>query len=130
MFTHSRLLASLVAAAAFTWPAVLLAAEHNPVAREPRMPAARHQLDVIVKLRPEASSASNQKASTVSDRGAALARRTGLAVLLKREVSASLLASSVELADASANEVLARLRADPQVEYVALDSGSQQLRRD
>jgi serine protease len=120
MFTHPSRLALLAAAAAFSWPAIVSASEHNPVAREPRPPASTSRLDVIVKLKPEASAAI-QKASTAVDRGAALAKRTGLSVELRREISTLMLATRIELGDASAEDAMRRLRADPQVEYVAPD---------
>ena len=120
MYTHRCHLAVLAAVAALSWAATLGAAEHNPVAREPRPASQAARLDVIVKLKPD-QSASIQKADRSADRGMALAKRTGLAVELKREISASMLATQIELGGASAAEAMRRLRADPQVEYVAPD---------
>src|SRR5688572_5701241 len=121
MFTHARPLAALWAAAALSWPCMLGAAEHNPVAREPRNTAVATSVDLIVKLRPEASMAFSRKASAGADRSVALAKRTGLSLSLTREISTSMLATQVELGDASADEALRRLQNDSQVEYVAFD---------
>jgi len=120
MFTSPTRLAFLAATATFSWPMLLVAAEHNPVAHESRQPEAPSRLDVIVKLKPEASAAI-QKATTAVDRGAALAKRTGLDVELRREISSLMLATRIELGDANAEDAMRRLRADPQVEYVAPD---------
>ena len=46
---------------------------------------------------------------------------TGVSLELRRKISERMLASRVELGRASLDTVLERLRADPQVEYVALD---------
>ncbi|HEY5972266.1 MAG TPA: S8 family serine peptidase, partial [Pseudoxanthomonas sp.] len=78
-------------------------------------------LDLIVKLRSDTQAAGISKASTVTNRSMSLAKRTGVDLQLKRQISDTMLASHVELAGASREEVLERLRQDPQVEYVALD---------
>ncbi len=97
------------------------ASEHNPVAHETRVQEAPTSLGVIVKLRKDAAGATIAKLGNAADRTAALAKRTGLTLGLKREISDLMLASTVELADASAAQVLERLRADPAVEYVSVD---------
>jgi serine protease len=100
------------------------AAEHNPVAREPRASSVLNdtvKLAVIVKLRADGAGAAFAKLSNGTDRAAALAKRTGLTLSLKREISDTLLASSIELSDAGATVALERLRADTAVEYVAID---------
>ncbi|HEU5136303.1 MAG TPA: S8 family peptidase [Steroidobacteraceae bacterium] len=96
------------------------ASEYNPVAREPR-DSQTTNLRVIVKLRKDGDGAAIAKLATGTERTAALAKRTGLALGLKREISASMLASTVDLDDADAAQVLQRLRADAAVEYVAID---------
>jgi serine protease len=100
------------------------ATEYNPVNREPRTsrPAdADQQLSVIVKLRQDAAGAAVTKLGNGTDRMAALAKRSGLSLGLKREISDRLLAGTIELGDASAAQALERLRADTAVEYVAID---------
>ena len=94
--------------------------EFNPVAREPRQ-AANETTGVIFKLRGDGAGASIAKLSGGGDRVQAVAKRTGLAMTLKREISTTLLASTVELSDASPNEILERLRADPAVEFAVPD---------
>jgi serine protease len=115
-------MAALLAAAALQAVIAARAAEFNPVAHEPRTRPETASLDVLIKLRPEVSGGTAQKLSSpVSARSEALARRTGLAVQLKREISDRLVATHIELADRDPDRTLAALRADPQVEYVALD---------
>ena len=80
-------------------PVALADAEYNPVARQPvsqrsTVPAPT-RLSVIVKLRSEAAGATVAKLSNGVDRTAALAKRTGLALSLRREISARIVASSV-----------------------------------
>lgn len=94
--------------------------EFNPVAREPHQ-AANETMGVIFKLRSEGTGAAIAKLSTSTDRIRALAKRTGLGMTLKREVSTSLLATTVELTNASQDEVLERLRADPAVAFAVPD---------
>src|SRR5262245_34059904 len=95
--------------------------EFNPVAREPRNVTDNGSANVIFKLRSNPAGAAIAKLSTGTDRIQALAKRTGLGMSLKREISDSLLASTIQLADASPAQVLERLRADPAVEYVVPD---------
>jgi len=101
-------------------PLVALA-EDNPVRHEPRVEAAAstQSLDVIIKLRRDATGIA--KLSTPSARTASLAKRTGVSVELKREISETMLASRIASPGGSPEAELERLRADPQVEYVALD---------
>ncbi len=54
----------------------------------------RQTWDVIVKLRKDGAGAAIAKLSNGTDRTAALAKRTGLALGLKREISESMLAST------------------------------------
>jgi serine protease len=114
-----RFVAALMPAVALLLP-VARADEFNPVLREPRGAQTGSGFDVIVKLRSEPRSAF-QKLSAASDRGVALAKRTGLTLQLKREISDSLLASHVEPGLDTQEQALAKLRADPQVDYVVPD---------
>jgi serine protease len=106
-------------------PASLPAAEHNPVAREPRASNSSApdagDLAVIVKLRSQGPGAVIAKLSNGSERAAALAKRTGLDLQLRREISESLFASSIQHGNASVADTLARLRSDGAVEYAAID---------
>lgn len=120
MNTPSRRMAAVLAVALLQAAIAASAAEFNPVTHERRTPAVAASLDVLIKLRAEVTTGT-QKLGNPASRSEALARRTGLAVQLKREVSERLMASHIELADRDAGQVLAALRADPQVEYVALD---------
>jgi len=95
--------------------------EFNPVAQQPQVGESPATLGVIVKLRKDGAGAAISKLASGTDRTTALAKRTGLALAFKRDISDSLLASSVELGDASAAQTLERLRSDPAVEYVAVD---------
>lgn len=95
--------------------------EHNPVAREPRPASVSQALGVIVKLRKEAEGAVLQKVSGGQERTRILARRTGLTLSLRREISETLMANIIELRGVDAGEALARLRSDPAIAYAALD---------
>jgi serine protease len=100
------------------------AAEYNPVNRELRTQKSlepTRQLSVIVKLRQDGTGAAIAKLGNGADRLTALAKRSGLSLGLKREISERMLASTIELGDASAAQTLERLRADAAVEYVAID---------
>ena len=120
MSMQSRRLAVLTTLVALqAYP--ILADEFNPVRHEPAIQDANASLDLIVKLRSQTQVAGISKASNVTDRSMSLAKRTGVAIQLKRQISDTMLASHVELAGASREQVLERLRQDPQVEYVALD---------
>jgi len=120
---HSPRFASavLVTLATLTAAAATAAPEFNPVAHEPRAVMSDGRVGVIVKLRKDGAGAVFAKLASGSDRTDALARRTGLAMSLKREISASMLASIVDIRDASPDEVLERLRADPAVEFAVPD---------
>lgn len=113
----------LFCALAFLRFGTSLAEEYNPVAHEPRSAAApeARTLSVIVKLRKTGAGASLMKLSTGADRVTALAKRTGLAMSLRREISDAMLANTIELQGSSASQALAALGADAAVEYVALD---------
>ncbi len=98
--------------------------EHNPVARQPAAPvsqASYSSISVIVKLRAEGAGGTIAKLSNGTDRSAALAKRTGLTLTLRREISDSMFASTVGLGGASPAQTLERLRADAAVEYAAID---------
>jgi serine protease len=118
---HRQLLiVSLLASLAFaSSPTPGAGAESNPVAHQGAQDTGT--LGVIVKLRKDGAGAVIAKLGNGTDRSAALARRTGLALVLRREISDSILANTIELRDASAAEVLDRIRADPAVEYVSVD---------
>jgi len=120
MFTHPRRLAFLAAIAALSWPLMLAAAEHNPVRQEPPSGSGQATLDLIVKLRP-ANAEASPKDGNASDRAFALASRTGLGMKPGREISGSMIATRIDLGDASPDDLLRRLRADPQVEYAVPD---------
>lgn len=106
-------------------PCMSGAAEYNPVAREPRSAAqdasASSFVDVIVKLRPDSASDEFQKLANGDRRVAALSKRTGLALDLKREISGAMIASRLILGSDSETAALERLRADPAVEFAVPD---------
>lgn len=97
------------------------AAEYNPVAHEPPQAVSSQSLGVIVRLRKNSEGAALMKLSSGTDRVAALAKRTGLGLNLRREISDQMLANAIDLHGADADQALAALRADPAIEYVALD---------
>jgi len=76
---------------------------------------------VIVKLRSDGAGAAMAKLSNGTSRTEALAKRTGLALQFRREISDRMMAGNIELSDLSAAQVLEQLRADAAVEYVAID---------
>jgi len=121
MPSRSFIAGALLSIALAQSTAVLADNEFNPVAREPRSTEAPGTLAVIVKLRADGAGAAMAKLSSGTDRAAALAKRTGLPMQLRREISDRMLAGSVELGDASAARVLEKLRADSAVEYVSVD---------
>lgn len=108
---------SLLAAAAFQ--AAGADREYNPVAHEPRAARAEVELAVIVKFR--ATGDATRKLSTGAERATALAKRTGLDLGHKRDISDEMIAARVDLDGADAQATLERLRRDPGVEYVAVD---------
>jgi len=116
---HCRLMG--IAAAALLLPLVAIAAEHNPVAPEPRQVVDEGSLDVIVKLRKDSAAAAFSKLGKGDERVALLAKRTGLSLGFKREISESLVAGKITLAGSNAAAALERLRADPGVEYAVPD---------
>jgi serine protease len=96
--------------------------EHNPVARQThRVEAEGSRIDVIVKLRASGPGGERLKLANGPARMAELSKRTGLHLGLRREISESMLATRVDLAGSRAAAALTRLRADPAVEYVAID---------
>ena len=111
------LLALLAATAAAT------AAEVNPVRTHPRVtaPAASTQR-LIVKLRAVPANDATGRTVQAGERLTALAERSGLRLVAHRPITALL--HALQLAPAageSAAAVLARLRADPEVEYAVPD---------
>ena len=121
MYPHRLMIAVLLSISVLQPQAASAASEYNPVAHEPRVPQMASSLGVIVKLRKDGEGAAIAKLASGTERTAALARRTGLALGLRREISDSMLASTVELQDANAAQTLERLRSDAAVEYVSID---------
>src|SRR5688572_23362854 len=121
MNAPSRRMAAWLAGAVLQAAIVARGAEYNPVAHQPRTQREASSLGLIVKLRPAAAVSGTRKLASNSDRHVALAKRTGLPLSFKREISEQLIVTQIELADRQPDQVLAALRADPQVEYVAPD---------
>ena len=122
MHLHLRKATVLSAVMLTMWAHLALAAtEENPVARQPVAQVAADNLSVIVKLRSDGAGAAMAKLSNGATRTAALAKRTGLTLQFRREISERMLAGNIELSDTSAAQVLEQLRADAAVEYVAID---------
>jgi len=123
MKTPLRGFVALLTLATLQTAVAVRAAEFNPVAHDQRpvTDADATSLDVIVKLRAPASSGGTQKLASNADRSVALAKRTGLALDMKREIAERMLATHIELGRTGSDEALAALRADPQVEYVSID---------
>src|SRR5688572_1148082 len=119
---HKQLigLAALATAAALQ-VAVGAEPEHNPVAHEPSAARADTELAVIVKLRADSSSAALTKLSNGADRTAALAKRTGLRLGHKRDISELMIATRIELDGSGLAAAVERLRSDPAVEFVSID---------
>jgi serine protease len=120
---HSRkacVLGILLAAAPCVWPADT---EHNPVARQPRVSSVipGGGLAVILKVRSGVPGGASGKIAHATDEVAALAKRTGLSLSVRRQISDSMIASTVALGDSSEAQALERLRADPSVAYVSVD---------
>jgi serine protease len=120
MQTSSWKLASCVVA--LVWPILTTGREHNPVAREPARAdvSVAASANVIVKLRSSASSAMVSKQSH-EQLNAGIAMRTGLKLALRREISASMVSTTVDLAQTTEAAALERLRADPSVEFAVPD---------
>lgn len=103
-------------------PVITADAEHNPVARQPVDMGGRDtELAVIVKWRPDGADGSLMKLANGPDRLASLAKRTGLPLAIRREISSAMIAARVDLEGSHPEAVLARLRVDPSIEYVARD---------
>jgi serine protease len=109
--------------AAVAMAAVVSDSERNPVRRHPTAsrPLAGPQR-VIVKLRALPAAPAAQQ-PTIPARLSALAARTGLNLAGYRSITADLHALRVSSPGGagSAEQILARLRADPQVQYAELD---------
>jgi len=119
MLLRTLLLLPLLAASA----AAATAAEVNPVRTHPRVtvPLASTQR-LIVKLRSVAANAATGRTVPSGERLTALMERSGLRLVAHRPITALL--HALQLAPAageSAAAVLARLRADPEVEYAVPD---------
>ena len=108
--------------AALLWPIVGVAQEYNPVVREPRAVSvsAPASANVIVKLRTEGRGGTLSKQSR-DVQTAGVAARTGLKLALRREISESMIASTVDLTQTTEAAALERLRADPAVEFASPD---------
>jgi len=119
MYMSSRRITALLSMAALQALSTAHADEYNPVAHEPRAAAATASVGVIVKLR-ATSGIAQEKLGTLSDRGRALGKRTGVSVTARREISSSMLATVVSTS-LGTEEALERLRADPEVEYAVID---------
>ena len=105
---------SLLAAAS----ALALGAEVNPVRTHPHADPAAVTQQLIIKLRPGGAAAPGDAARRV----AALTSRSGLKLLTHRPLTALIHAVHIETAaGVSAADTLARLRADPEIEYAVPD---------
>ncbi len=119
MHRHSKSLAILATLVALHAPSLRAAGEYNPVAHAPRVQDTE-SVGFIVKLRPSSPVNGSQKLGSTADRSVALAKRTGLTLELRREISPSMIATTSDAA-VSASEALQRLRADPEVEFAVPD---------
>ena len=117
MLMHSFRLAVLGTLVALNAPSVLAASEHNPAVHTPKADS----VGVIVKLRPASATSAVQKLASLADRSQGLAKRTGVAIQLKRQISDSTLVTTLDSHQVDAAEALQRLRADPEVEYAVPD---------
>jgi serine protease len=100
------------------------AAEVNPVRTHPHATPAAAAQQLIVKLRAGTvgTAAAQTQASVARERIAALTSRSGARLLTQRPITALIHAVQVEpAAGESVATTLARLRADPQVEYAVRD---------
>ena len=84
MHMPSRIAGPLLSLIAVMSAIPVTAEEYNPVPRQPRSADSTQTLAVIVKLRKNAAGATLTKMGG-SDRVAALSKRTGLALSLKRQ---------------------------------------------
>jgi serine protease len=112
----------LVMSAAVAMAAAVVDFERNPVRRHPSAGVAAAGLQhIIVKLR-SAPAAQPGAEGEPPAHLAALAARTGLKLAGFRSITADMHVMHVSsAAGASAQEMLARLRSDPQVQYAELD---------
>jgi serine protease len=117
---RSSRLAALLIVAVWIAASVSPAAEFNPVPRSPAS-ADDAELGLIVKLRADVAGAASQKISSGADRGAALAKRTGLGLEFRREISTRMMSMNLAPSGQSTAQALERLRADPEVEYAVPD---------
>ena len=115
-----RFLELLLAAAAAIQGA---AAELNPARTHPRAPATvAAPQRLIVKLRATGATPAIDRAAAAAGRLEALTTRSGVRLLGHRPITAQLHALELSsLAGESPAVVLARLRADPDVEYAVAD---------
>jgi len=98
--------------------ALALGAEVNPVRTHPHGAPAAAAQQLIIKLRPDGATAPGDAARRV----AALTSRSGLKLLTHRPLTALIHVVHIETAaDVSSAATLARLRADPEVEYAVPD---------
>ncbi|HVH83850.1 MAG TPA: S8 family serine peptidase, partial [Steroidobacteraceae bacterium] len=100
------------------------AAELNPARTHPRGTTAVAAEQLIIKLRagPATTAASTDAAGGARERVATLAARNGMRLVRHRPITALIHAVHIETAGGeSAPAVLARLRADPEVEYAVTD---------
>ena len=122
MQTTSWKLASCVVTLA--WPLLVASQEHNPVTREPARVAVSvaASTPVIVKLRSGSAVERGTVAKQTHDQlNAIIASRTGLKLTLRREISDSLISTTVDLAHTTEAAALERLRDDPAVEFAVPD---------
>lgn len=98
-------------------------AEHNPVAHPAQSSTvnAERELAVIIKVRASGMVGAMGKSTDVTDRVRSMSRRIGLDLRLRREISDSLIASTVDTGALSEAQTLDRLRADAAVEYAVPD---------
>jgi serine protease len=120
----------LMIAAAATVGAAVIRVEHNPVRTHPMGTPVSAVQNLIVKLRAtspgdgaQATEPDPQEAQHEHERIMALAARTGIALAGSREIMARLHAIHVQsgAGNLSIAETIARLQADPEVEYVEPD---------
>jgi serine protease len=103
---------------------VIGSVENNPVRHRPATQAGASAQRVIAKLRPKTSASTQAQAiTTPQNRAQALTARVGLSLVESQVVADRLLVLQVEpaVAGESVAQTVARLRADPDVEYVEPD---------
>jgi serine protease len=106
---------------AITLPQCGAAAELNPVRHHPTPAAVVPAPRIILKLRP--LTGSGDSADTTATRLNRIGRNTGVSFNLLRSITARMqvLQVAAEQTGAAMDTTLARLRADPEVEYATLD---------